>query len=463
MRILAEDQQTVLPASSSKSPMTTPEPQPAQPKPERPRFQFSLRTLLLLFVVLGSSLGVFGAWGIVVCGMVVGLAVVLRYPKRLKFRGFSLLVLVLIALPLIDTFGMLVATLMPAVNAARDSGRSAKCAANLRQIALALDAYRQANGCFSPAYVADKTGKPMHSWRALILPYLDAPVSKAYKFAEPWNGPTNKMLLAYGTAAPFYACPYDATVLSKGAILPMGALQTSYFAVVGPNAAWAGEKPRKLADFGTDAASTVMLVEVGNSGITWAEPEDISLETLAGNGLPPLKVASEHGLRDNFFFTYDRGSLVNVAMTDGSVRCLPLGSLSTDELRTVLTIGGCKGHKSTTHEAPKLAQHRCPGRVAAFGRHATGSCRAEQEGPVGSAAIVAQGTCPASTAVHPLPWLLRRIPRQGHRRALRGPGMRVWRDDCQRRGRDLILWTAAINSIPSRMLPETLGHDRSVR
>ena len=44
--------------------MSDPGPQPAAPPP-RPLFQFTLRTLLLLFVVLGSSLGVFGAWGIV--------------------------------------------------------------------------------------------------------------------------------------------------------------------------------------------------------------------------------------------------------------------------------------------------------------------------------------------------------------------------------------------------------------
>ena len=41
--------------------------------PPPPRFQFTLRTLLLLFMVLGSSLGVFGAWGIVVFAVVVGL------------------------------------------------------------------------------------------------------------------------------------------------------------------------------------------------------------------------------------------------------------------------------------------------------------------------------------------------------------------------------------------------------
>ena len=44
------------------------EPQPTPPPPGPP-FQFSLRRLLLLFVVLGSSLAVFGAWGIVVFGL----------------------------------------------------------------------------------------------------------------------------------------------------------------------------------------------------------------------------------------------------------------------------------------------------------------------------------------------------------------------------------------------------------
>ena len=53
--------------------MSISEPYPAETKPGRPCLQFGLRTLLLLFVVLGSSLGVFGAWGIVVFGLVVGL------------------------------------------------------------------------------------------------------------------------------------------------------------------------------------------------------------------------------------------------------------------------------------------------------------------------------------------------------------------------------------------------------
>ncbi len=68
--------------------MTTPEAQPAAPEPQRPWFQFSLRTLLLLFLVLGSSLAVFGAVGIEIFLVSVVLAVYLN-----RTRSFRLLFL----------------------------------------------------------------------------------------------------------------------------------------------------------------------------------------------------------------------------------------------------------------------------------------------------------------------------------------------------------------------------------
>ncbi len=56
----------------------------------------------------------------------------------------------------------------------------------LHLIALALRMYRQDKGCFPPAFVADSSGKPLHSWRTLILPYLDmSALYQAYDFAEP--------------------------------------------------------------------------------------------------------------------------------------------------------------------------------------------------------------------------------------------------------------------------------------
>src|SRR5262245_2481223 len=47
-----------------------------------------------------------------------------------------------------------------------------QCGINLKQIGLALEQYRDTYRYFPPAYVADANGRPMHSWRVLILPYL---------------------------------------------------------------------------------------------------------------------------------------------------------------------------------------------------------------------------------------------------------------------------------------------------
>ena len=167
--------------------MSEPEPQPAVPPPQRPWFQFSLRTLLLLFVVLGASLAVFGAWGIVVVALTVGLAVYVHHAHSLS----SVTPLMLVVLCLMCVFGWL----LPVHNGVRESARRSVCADNLHQIALALQSYHQANGCFPPAYIADKDGKPMHSWRVLILPYLGHDdIYKAYDFSQPWDAPKNKRI-----------------------------------------------------------------------------------------------------------------------------------------------------------------------------------------------------------------------------------------------------------------------------
>jgi hypothetical protein len=144
--------------------MSDPEPKPTSPPPKRPRFQFSLRTLLLLFVVLGSSLAVFGAWAILVFALVLGLAICLHEAEPLwSWARLALVVIVLLGLA---------ALLMPGIETHREASPRSQCANNMRLIASALQAYHQANGCFPPAYITDKSGKPMHSWRVLIRPHL---------------------------------------------------------------------------------------------------------------------------------------------------------------------------------------------------------------------------------------------------------------------------------------------------
>jgi prepilin-type processing-associated H-X9-DG protein len=316
---------------SDQSPYESPiEPQPAAQSPKPPWFQFSLRTLLLLFVVLASSLAVFGGGGIVVFLLVVWLAVYVHHVESL----WSMTYLALAVLCLMCLWGLL----LPAVNSVHESARRVQCANNLKQIALALQAYHQANGHFPPACIADKNGKPMHSWRVLILPYLDENVLyKAYDFTQPWDGPKNKALLAARPTV--YVCPADGSAWATGTI------KTSYVAVVGLNAAWAGEKSRKLGDpdFAAGASNTIMLVEVAGSGIPWTEPRDLSLDALeaAEAGSPGLTVSSKHAPVADFFFTYDHGCGAHVAMADGHVQFLPSTSLSAENLRKILQVGGC--------------------------------------------------------------------------------------------------------------------------
>src|SRR5204863_3233790 len=68
---------------------------------------------------------------------------------------------------------VLIALLLPPVSRGREGARRSQCKNNLKQIALALRQYEAEYHALPPAYTVDADGKPLHSWRTLILPYLD--------------------------------------------------------------------------------------------------------------------------------------------------------------------------------------------------------------------------------------------------------------------------------------------------
>ena len=82
----------------------------------------------------------------------------------------------------IAVVGVLLAMLLPAVQAVREAARRASCANNLKQIGLALHAHVDAQHVFPPSSTSDvdqggwvtkPQSKNIHSWRSLILPYLE--------------------------------------------------------------------------------------------------------------------------------------------------------------------------------------------------------------------------------------------------------------------------------------------------
>ena len=80
-------------------------------------------------------------------------------------RGFTLIEL----LAVIAVIGILVALLLPAVQAAREAARRAQCASHLRQIGLAIQQHAEVHGAFPAG-----SGKPLDaSYLVQILPYLE--------------------------------------------------------------------------------------------------------------------------------------------------------------------------------------------------------------------------------------------------------------------------------------------------
>ena len=117
-------------------------------------------------------------------------------------RGVTLIEVLVVSL----VIGVLIALLLPAIQASRESARRAGCVNHLKQIGLALHAYATDKGRFPQG----ANGHRAYSFHAMILPYLEqAPLYNATNFQVLviFNQPQNATSLA--TSIDTFLCPSD--------------------------------------------------------------------------------------------------------------------------------------------------------------------------------------------------------------------------------------------------------------
>ena len=224
--------------------------------------------------------------------------------------GFTLIELIVV----ICIVGILIVLFLPATRSARPAARRMQCMNNLKQIGLALHNYADVYQSFPPAYTVDADGRPLHSWRTLILPYLDqAPLYRTIDLSKPWDDPANAA--ARETSLQVYRCP--------NADIPANC--TTYVGNAAPNGSFHPTESRNPADFTDGTSNTLMVIEVSaEDAVPWMAPQD-------DDGQWALAFSSDTTL------PHEEG--VQALIADGSVQFLS-AEMPVGERQAMITIAG---------------------------------------------------------------------------------------------------------------------------
>jgi hypothetical protein len=173
-----------------------------------------------------------------------------------------------------------------------EAARRSHSADSLETMALAMHNYAGAyKSHLPPAASYDRSGKPLLSWRVLLLPFLgEAELYKQFKLDEPWDSPHNKKLLDKMPVV--YLAPGQK---------PSG--HTHYQVFTGKGTLFDGKKTIEIGRIPDGTSNTIFAAEAARA-VPWTKPEDLAYA--ADKPFPKLG-----GLFPGGF---------HVVMADGSVR-----------------------------------------------------------------------------------------------------------------------------------------------
>ena len=182
-----------------------------------------------------------------------------RGTPPLRNRGFTIIELLVV----IAIIGTLVGLLLPAVQAVRESARRLHCSNNMKQVALGLQNYHDANRVLPPSVTnssVDTKGRTLWSWMLFVLPYIEqanlynACMSQStYRMQNPMFMDTNVAAMARA-AIPSLVCPADQVALlapeakinSAASWITFTSSKSNYLANGGANKSWSGSVDQQV-------------------------------------------------------------------------------------------------------------------------------------------------------------------------------------------------------------------------
>lgn len=129
--------------------------------------------------------------------------------RESRCRAFTLAELLVV----IAIIGVLVALLLPSIQAARESARKTRCANNLKQIGIGMHAYLLNHKTFPPGYTSrvqadHDDGGPGWSWGAMIMPYIEeTALHDQINYAASLRSAEAAPIVL--TSVPLFICPSD--------------------------------------------------------------------------------------------------------------------------------------------------------------------------------------------------------------------------------------------------------------
>lgn len=164
--------------------------------------------------------------------------------------------------------------LVPSAEATREAFRRAGCTENMQRIALAMLLYECDHGSLPPAFTVDESGRPLHSWRVLLLPYLGhQELYDQLHLDEPWDSEHNRAL--HAAEVPWYQCPTAA--LAPG--------RTTYSVVVGEKTAFGTQGQGRRLDASGPLSGNMILVVERKTDVCWMQPDSEMTDQQALRGV----------------------------------------------------------------------------------------------------------------------------------------------------------------------------------